>query len=97
MASSSSPMGLSGICSDSQDLYVMTAGKILRYRLSDWKLLDEVELPDLPPPPSSPPEKTNPTSPPRVLPWAFPTACGRKEVFSMRLPVRWCIGTALRT
>jgi len=52
------PMGLSGICSGSQDLYVITAGKILRYRLSDWKLLDEVELPDLPPPPSSPPEKT---------------------------------------
>ena len=44
-------MGMSGICGDQRYLYVMAAGKILQYELSSMKLLNTVELPDLPPPP----------------------------------------------
>jgi hypothetical protein len=54
-------MGMSGICGDQRHLYVMAFGKIFQYELSSMKLLNTVELPDLPLPPGGhPPIKDRP-------------------------------------
>lgn len=54
-------MGISGICGDQRNLYIMAAGKIFQYELSSMKLLNTVELPDLPlPPRDHPPIKDLP-------------------------------------
>jgi hypothetical protein len=52
-------MGMSGICGDQHYLYVMVAGLILQYELSSMKLLNTVELPDVPPPPGGHPPRKN--------------------------------------
>jgi len=64
-------MGLSGLCGDKSNLYVMAGGKILEYSLSDMTLKLSVDLPDLPAP-SAPPEgpvssgKNSPPPPPNA-------------------------------
>ena len=46
---------LSGISGDQRHLYVMAFGKIFQYELAGMKLLNTVELPDLPLPPGGHP------------------------------------------
>jgi hypothetical protein len=49
-------LGLSGICGDKEHLYVMAGRKIMQYEITELKLLQTVDLPELPPPPSTPPK-----------------------------------------
>jgi hypothetical protein len=50
--------GSSGISADQQYLYVMAAGKIMEYSLTDMTLIKSVDLPDPGSPPSPPTEET---------------------------------------
>jgi hypothetical protein len=50
--------GSSGVSADQQYLYVMAAGKIMEYSLTDMTLIRSVDLPDPGPPPSPPAEGT---------------------------------------
>jgi hypothetical protein len=70
--------GASGISGDQQYLYVMAAGKILEYQLTDMTLLLSVDLPDLGGPPqaatlSTSADSGQPPPPPPPMPqglWA---------------------------
>jgi hypothetical protein len=53
-------IGISGICGDQRNLYVMAAGKIFQYELSGMKLLNTAELPDLTLPSGGHPPMTDP-------------------------------------
>lgn len=46
--------GSSGITADQQHLYIMTAGRIMKYSLTDMTLIKSVDLPDPGSPPSPP-------------------------------------------
>jgi hypothetical protein len=56
--------GSSGISADQQYLYVMAAGKIMEYSLTDMTLIKSVELPDPGPPPEETESGMRPPHPP---------------------------------
>jgi hypothetical protein len=87
-------MGLSGICGDQEYLYLMAGGKIMQYEITDLKLLKTVDLPKPAPPPSAPPNGTEPGQfpphPPMAGPhglWAGESSLGDSCLYVLAGPV----------